>query len=156
MKMVTSTDGGATFGKPVPVTDGTYGHVAIDGAGTIHLVTLEASPNGPAAWGSPDNRIVYTRSTDGTTFSAPAVVNAITSCCVVCSISSMRAISKAPRSRMSRAASGGTMPAAAIASAAAVSTASQVSYRRWSLQIRPISGCVYRAITSIQIQPLFR
>ena len=37
---------------------------------------------------------------------------------------------------------GGTMPAAAIASAAAVSTSSQVSYRRWSLQIRPMSGCV--------------
>ena len=33
-------------------------------------------------------------------------------------------------------------PAAAIASAAAVSTSSQVSYRRWSLQIRPMSGCV--------------
>ena len=79
---------------------------------------------------------------DGPTFSATAVVNAMTSCCVVCSISSMRAMSNAPRSRMSRAASGGTMPAAAIASAAAVSTSSQVSYRRWSLQMRPISGCV--------------
>jgi hypothetical protein len=43
-------------------------------------------------------------------------------------------------SRMSRAASGGTMPAAAMASAAAVSTSSQVSYRRWSLQIRPFQG----------------
>ena len=64
---------------------------------------------------------------DGPTFSATAVVNAMTSCWVVCSISSMRAMSKAPRSRMSRAASGGTMPAAAIASAAAVSTSSQVS-----------------------------
>src|SRR6187399_96777 len=68
----------------------------------------------------------------------------------------MRATSKAPRSRMSRAASGGTMPAAAIASAAAVSTSSQVSYRRWSLQMRPISGCVYRAIISTQVQPFPR
>ena len=67
---------------------------------------------------------------DGPTFSATAVVNAMTSCWVTCSISSIRAMSNAPRSRMSRAASGGTMPAAAIASAAAVSTSSQVSYRR--------------------------
>src|SRR5262245_37225095 len=58
----------------------------------------------------------------------------------------MRAISKAPRSRMSLAASAGTILAAAIASAAAISTSSQVSYRRWSLQIRPISGWVYLAI----------
>ena len=79
---------------------------------------------------------------DGPTFSATAVVNAMTSCWVICSISSMRAMSKPPRSRMSRAASGGTMPAAAMASAAAVSTSNQVSYRRWSLQIRPISGWV--------------
>ena len=64
---------------------------------------------------------------DGPTCSATAVVNAMTSCCVVRSISSMRAMSNAPRSRMSRAASAGTMPAAAMASAAAVSTSSQVS-----------------------------
>ena len=64
---------------------------------------------------------------DGPTFSATAVVKAITSCWVVCSISSMRAMSNAPRSRMSRAASGGTIPASAIASAAAVSTSSHVS-----------------------------
>jgi hypothetical protein len=37
---------------------------------------------------------------------------------------------------------GRAMPAAAMASAAAVSTSNQVSYRRWSLQIRPMSGCV--------------
>ncbi len=67
---------------------------------------------------------------DGPTFSATAVVKAMTSCWVTFSISSIRAMSNAPRSRMSRAASGGTMPAAAIASAAAVSTSSQVSYRR--------------------------
>ena len=79
---------------------------------------------------------------DGPTISATEVVNAITSCCVVFSISSMRAMSNAPLSRSSRAASAGTMPAAAIASAAATSTWSQVSYRRCSLQMRPISGCV--------------
>jgi hypothetical protein len=38
------------------------------------------------------------------------------------------------------------MPARAIASAAATSTCSQVSYFRWSLQMRPISGWVYRRI----------
>ena len=42
------------------------------------------------------------------------------------------------------AASAGTMPARAIASTAATSTCSQVSYFRWSLQMRPISGWVYR------------
>ncbi len=40
---------------------------------------------------------------DGPTFSATAVVNAMTSCWVVCSISSMRAMSNAPRSRRCRA-----------------------------------------------------
>ena len=64
---------------------------------------------------------------DGPTFSATAVVNAMTSWWVVASISSMRAMSNAPLARMSRAASAGTSPAAAIESAAAVSTASQLS-----------------------------
>ncbi len=63
----------------------------------------------------------------GPTFSATAVVKAMTSCCVVCSISSMRATSKAAFARSSFAASGGTIPASAIASAAASSTASHVS-----------------------------
>ena len=61
---------------------------------------------------------------DGPTCSATAVVKAITSCWVVRSMSSIRAMSNPPRSRMSRAAAGGTMPASAIASAAAVSTRS--------------------------------
>src|SRR6185369_2165536 len=74
----------------------------------------------------------------------------MTSCCVTCSISSMREMSNAPRSRMSRAASAGTIPAAAMASAAAASTSNQVSYRRWSLQIRPISACVYLGIMERQ------
>ena len=76
MHMVTSTDGGATFGKAVPVVEGAYGDVAIDGAGVIHVVVADASPAGPAAWGSPDNRVVYTRSTDGATFTAPVTVSA--------------------------------------------------------------------------------
>ena len=36
----------------------------------------------------------------------------------------------------------GTIPAWAIASTAASSTCNQVSYFRWSLQMRPISGFV--------------
>ena len=63
----------------------------------------------------------------GPTRSATAVVNAITSCCVVCSISSIRAMSNDAFARSSRAASPGMIPASAIASAAASSTASQVS-----------------------------
>ncbi len=64
---------------------------------------------------------------DGPTCSATEVVKAMTSCWVVFSISSMRAMSKRAFSRSSRAASAGTMPTAAIASAAASSTASHVS-----------------------------
>ena len=79
---------------------------------------------------------------DGPTISATEVVKAITSCCVVFSISSMRAMLKSPLVFKSRAASAGTMPAAAMASAAATSTWSQVSYLCCSLQMRPISGCV--------------
>jgi len=66
----------------------------------------------------------------------------MTSCCVVFSISSMRPMSNAAFARRSRAASAGMMPSAAIASAAASSTESHASYRRCSVQIRPISGCV--------------
>ena len=75
MKMTTSSDGGATFGPPVPVLGATYGDVAIDGAGAIHVVAADASPAGPAAWGSADNAIVYTRSTDGKTFAPPVKVS---------------------------------------------------------------------------------
>src|SRR5687767_9545411 len=95
---------------------------------------------------SEDVRPKWSQRADGPTCSATEVVNAITSCWVVFSISSMRAMSNPPRSRMSLAASAGTIPARAIASAAAISTCSQVSYRRDSLQMRPISGFVYRGI----------
>ena len=77
----------------------------------------------------------------GPTRSATAVVNAMTSCCVVCSISSMRAMSKLAFSRSSRAASAGTMPASAMVSVAASSTASQVSKRRCSAQMADMAGC---------------
>src|SRR3954471_14406642 len=90
---------------------------------------------------------------DGPTCSATAVVKAMTSCWVTCSISSMRAMSNPPLSRMSRAASVGTLPARAIATRAATSTCSQVWYFRWSLQMRPISGFVYRGIMSAERKP---
>jgi len=80
---------------------------------------------------SDDVRPKWSQRADGPTTSATAVVNAITSCCVVRSISSILGTSCAmsiarARSRMSRAASAGTIPASAVASAAAISTASQV------------------------------
>src|SRR6476469_6972257 len=52
----------------------------------------------------------------------------------------MRSMLKAARDRMSRAASSGTIPARAIASTAASSTCSQVSYFRWSLRCDPFPG----------------
>jgi hypothetical protein len=79
---------------------------------------------------------------DGPARSATAVVNAMTSCCVVRSISSMRAMSNDARARSSRASFFGTMPASASTSVAASSTSSHVSYFLASLQIAPISGCV--------------
>ena len=79
---------------------------------------------------------------EGPTCSATAVVNAMTSCCVVRSISSTRSARTPGHAAMSRTAASGTSPVAAIASAAVTSTRSQVSYLRWSLQMRPISGFV--------------
>ena len=64
------------------------------------------------------------------TCSATAVVKAITSCLVISSIASMRAMSisiDAAFARSSAAASRGIRPASAVASAAASSTSSQVS-----------------------------
>lgn len=75
LRMRTSTDGGATFGPAVPAIDGAYGDVAIDGRGAVHLVAAAATPAGPAAWGSPDNSIRYTRSNDGVAFSPPVTVS---------------------------------------------------------------------------------
>ena len=63
----------------------------------------------------------------GPTCSATAVVKAMMSCLVTSSMASIRATSKAPRSRMARAASTGMMPCSAMASAAAISTLSQVA-----------------------------
>ena len=63
------------------------------------------------------------------TCSVTLVRKAITSCFTSRSISSMRAGSKFPRSRMAVAASVGMNPSAAIASAATVSISSQMPKR---------------------------
>ena len=64
----------------------------------------------------------------------------MTSCRVSCSISAMRASSKAPRSRTARAASAGTRPSPAIASSAWISISSQIWKRVSGAQIWAISG----------------
>src|ERR1017187_6403840 len=81
--------------------------------------------------------------------SATAVVKAITSCFTVFSISWMRSTSKPACSRKRRAASAGTTPSCASASLAASSTSSHCWNLFRSLQIRPISGRVYREIMVI-------
>ncbi len=49
---------------------------------------------------------------------------------------------------------GARADARAIASTAAISTCSQVSYFRWSLQMRPISGFVYLGIIPATVSPV--
>lgn len=75
MKMRSSVDGGETFGPGVRVMDATYGDVAIDAKGVIHVVALDGSARGPATWGSSDNRVIYVRSADGKKFGAPVSVS---------------------------------------------------------------------------------
>src|ERR1017187_4624409 len=88
--------------------------------------------------------------------SATAVVKAITSCFTSFSISRIRPTSKAACARSRRAASAGTTPNSASASEAASSTSSHCSNLFWSLQIRPISGRVYREIMVNSILKYFR
>ena len=79
---------------------------------------------------------------DGPTFSATAVVNAMTSCCVVCfDLVDARDVEGAALADVARGvrrddAGGGH------GFGGRGFDRSQVSYRRWSLQMRPISGCV--------------
>ena len=78
----------------------------------------------------------------GPTFSATAVVKAMTSCFTSASICWMRSRSKPPRSRIALAASAGTMPSSASTSLATVSTSSQARNLLSSLQMRPIGARV--------------
>ena len=76
MRMRTSLDGGATWDAPVTAIEGTYGDVAIDAKGRIHIAVAMGDPRGVGAWGSPEGTITYTVSKDGKTFAAPVVVSA--------------------------------------------------------------------------------
>jgi hypothetical protein len=76
MRMRTSLDGGKTWSEPVTAIEGTYGTVAIDGKGRIHIAVAMAEPRGPAAFGSPENTIAYVVSSDGKTFGKPITVSA--------------------------------------------------------------------------------
>src|SRR5512143_677958 len=81
-----------------------------------------------------------------------AVVNAMTSCFTSRSISRIRATSNRACSRSNRAASAGTSPRSASTSAAASSTSSQPRNLFSSLQMRPISGRVYRGIIGLELK----
>jgi hypothetical protein len=76
MRMRTSLDGGKTWDAPVTAIEGTYGDVAIDGKGRVHIAVAMADPRGVGAWGSTANTIAYTVSTDGKTFGKPITVSA--------------------------------------------------------------------------------
>jgi hypothetical protein len=75
LRMRTSLDGGKTWDAPITVSEGTYGNVAIDGKGHIHLAVAMADLRGAGAFGSPDNAIAYAVSVDGKTFRKPITVN---------------------------------------------------------------------------------
>ena len=68
MRMRTSLDGGKTWDAAITVLEGTYGDVAIDGKGRIHITAAAADPRDAGAWGSVDNKVVYVMSTDGKSF----------------------------------------------------------------------------------------
>ncbi len=74
------------------------------------------------------------------TYSATLVRNAITSCCVVSSISRTRAGSKAAFALISATASAGISPNSTQASHTAISTSSQVDILASSVQRAAISG----------------
>jgi len=76
LRLVTSDDGGQTFGDSVRVGDSTYGDLWVDGRGRVHVVTVDG-PDDADRFGDPGNHVVYVRSDDGgATFSEPARVSA--------------------------------------------------------------------------------
>jgi hypothetical protein len=76
MRMRTSLDGGTTWDAPITATEGAYGDVAIDGKGRVHIAVVMSESGGVRAWGSADNTIAYSVSTDGKTFGKPLTVSA--------------------------------------------------------------------------------
>lgn len=73
MKMVKSTDGGATFGPSVAVGPGFYGDARVTAKHVIHAVMVR----GGGDWmGATSNAVIYVRSgDDGATFAEPIVVS---------------------------------------------------------------------------------
>ena len=84
----------------------------------------------------------YAAAERGSVLSAHAVRKAMTSCCVVSSISATRSGVGGGALRTGSTTSAGTRPAAACASRTSVSTRHHSSYLCWSLQTRPMSGSV--------------
>jgi hypothetical protein len=76
LRMRTSLDGGKTWDAPITAIEGAYGDVAIDGKGRIHVAVAMAESRGAGAWGSADNAVAYTVSTDGKAFGKPITVSA--------------------------------------------------------------------------------
>jgi len=74
IRMRTSTDGGTSWGPSLPAGAASYGDVAIDRRGRVHLVGSASSPQGVAAWGTADNAVVYQVAADGEHFSEPVTL----------------------------------------------------------------------------------
>ena len=75
LRVRTSTDGGASFGKPVTALEGIYGDAHVGADGKLHVVTLNGGPMG--AFGSAQQTVQYAVSSDGgATFSKPLTVSA--------------------------------------------------------------------------------
>ena len=76
LRMVTSDDGGRTFGESVRAGTGAYGDVWIDGRGGVHVVYVDGA-EGANRFGDPSNHVFYASSDDGgASFSEPERVSA--------------------------------------------------------------------------------
>ncbi len=72
LRLRASHDGGATWSASVAVMDASYGDLAIDASGAIHVVGANGSPKS-GAFGAVGQTIDYTVSTDGGAHFAPVV-----------------------------------------------------------------------------------
>jgi len=71
LRVRASKDGGKTFGKPATALAGIYGNAAVGSDGRLHIVTLSGGPMG--AFGSAEQKVEYTYSTDGGATFAKAI-----------------------------------------------------------------------------------
>jgi hypothetical protein len=75
MRVRASRDGGVTWTRSVTAHPGAYGDLAVDAAGTVHVVAVDGGPG--AVLTGTDKRVTYAASTDGgKTFSTPVAVSA--------------------------------------------------------------------------------